>query len=572
MNTKNAGIILLLIILLPYSSLLGEQPGEAAIVVPIIKLHALPSAESDIKGFAYSGQHFIIDGESGSWYRVRFNDATSAWVTKNAVNVLTTYNPESYQPLAASSKIPVVAQQSVATTPSPLAGVVTTSAEPVVAPAPRQATNTTAGQSAAGPGSPNNGPTAVSFGAVGYQSGAAAQPSGSSVPVIAQTGKAAVSLQKVSAIMPSGPVPAMNPAKTAQGLSAALPAYKAGVGTMAEATGATTSPLFQGAVDQQHLSAGATPLAAPLATASPIARPLASSGADVALAMRATAAAQLATTPQGRGTELGTEMKVLKGGSTPEEVEAALIRNGGRAMAPLKRRTWFSQFSHFGKTQSGGDIAFFQVSGNRSAVYSLASTDAGVLIIAEKGDFFPLLEKNTAWCKVALKDTTGWIERSKGIVVSTPTAGISEEWSFVVIVFASLVVVAVLLLFLRHKARVRKRAIEKKIGEGSALEGNIAESNLPEVLQFIEIGKKTGCLQIEDAAPLGIIYFTEGRIVHAAAIDNISGREAVNYILGLQKGSFRFLLDKQPKVRDLDLSTLEVLMEWTKSEDEAHRH
>ena len=157
-------------------------------------------------------------------------------------------------------------------------------------------------------------------------------------------------------------------------------------------------------------------------------------------------------------------------------------------------------------------------------------------------------------------------------MVSTPLAGISEEWSFIVIVLASLAVVAVLLMFLRHKARARKRALEKKIGEGSALEGDIAESNLPEVLQFIEIGKKTGCLQIEDTSPLGIIYFTEGRIVHAAAIDNISGREAVTYILGLQKGSFRFLLDKQPKVRDLDLSTLEVLMEWTKSEDEAHRH
>ena len=101
MNTKNAGIIPFLIVLLTYSSLSGEQPGEAAIVVPIIKLHALPSAESDTKGFAYSGQHIIIDGESGSWYRVRFNDATSAWVTKDAVNVLSAYNPEPDQPLAA---------------------------------------------------------------------------------------------------------------------------------------------------------------------------------------------------------------------------------------------------------------------------------------------------------------------------------------------------------------------------------------------------------------------------------------------------------------------------------------
>ncbi|MBN1128263.1 MAG: DUF4388 domain-containing protein [Chitinispirillaceae bacterium] len=106
---------------------------------------------------------------------------------------------------------------------------------------------------------------------------------------------------------------------------------------------------------------------------------------------------------------------------------------------------------------------------------------------------------------------------------------------------------------------------------GSALEGDIAEGNLPEILQFIEIGKKTGCLLIETSTPLGMIYFNQGRIIHAAAADNLQGRDAINSLLGLKQGHFRFLLDKQPKVSDLNLSTLEVLMEWTKAEDEAHR-
>jgi hypothetical protein len=252
-------------------------------------------------------------------------------------------------------------------------------------------------------------------------------------------------------------------------------------------------------------------------------------------------------------------------------VESTLINNGGRAMAPLQRRTWFSQFSHLGKTQSGRDIAFFQVSSGRSAVYSQPSVDANVLLIADKRDFFPLIDEGDTWCKVAVKDTTGYIERDKGIIVNTPSAGISQELVFIAIVLASLILVVALLLFLRHKARARKRAKEKKIGEGSALEGDISESNLPEILQFIEMGKKTGCLQFEDATPLGIIYFTQGRIVHAAATDSTTGREALNYILGLKEGNFRFILDKQPRVSDLDLSTLEVLMEWTRIEDETHR-
>jgi hypothetical protein len=111
-----------------------------------------------------------------------------------------------------------------------------------------------------------------------------------------------------------------------------------------------------------------------------------------------------------------------------------------------------------------------------------------------------------------------------------------------------------------------------KTGAGSALEGDIAEGNLPEILQFIEIGKKSGCLLIETTSPVGMIYFNQGRIVHAVAANNLQSKDAINSLLGLTQGHFRFLLNKEPKVTDLNLSTLEVLMEWTKAEDETHRH
>jgi hypothetical protein len=111
----------------------------------------------------------------------------------------------------------------------------------------------------------------------------------------------------------------------------------------------------------------------------------------------------------------------------------------------------------------------------------------------------------------------------------------------------------------------------QKASAASALEGDIAEGNLPEIMQFIEIGKKNGCLLIETESPLGMIYFDQGRIIHAAAANNVTGRDAINFLLGLKQGKFRFLLNKQPKISDLNLSTLEVLMEWSKTEDEAHR-
>lgn len=114
------------------------------------------------------------------------------------------------------------------------------------------------------------------------------------------------------------------------------------------------------------------------------------------------------------------------------------------------------------------------------------------------------------------------------------------------------------------------KKIQKSV-QRCALEGDIAGGNLLEVLQFIEIGSKTGCLMIETKGPFGLVYFNNGRIVYAAAA-NSQGRQAVYSILNLKAGKFRFILNKHPKVANLHLSTLSVLMEWTKELDEATGH
>jgi SH3-like domain-containing protein len=110
----------------------------------------------------------------------------------------------------------------------------------------------------------------------------------------------------------------------------------------------------------------------------------------------------------------------------------------------------------------------------------------------------------------------------------------------------------------------------QKSVQSSALEGEIGDGNLLEVLQFIEIGRKSGCLLVETDRPFGLIYFTDGRIVYAATAQKVMGKDAIFYILDLKSGKFRFVTDKRPKVTNINLSTLEVLMEWTKALDEAH--
>jgi len=103
----------------------------------------------------------------------------------------------------------------------------------------------------------------------------------------------------------------------------------------------------------------------------------------------------------------------------------------------------------------------------------------------------------------------------------------------------------------------------------AALAGEIAGGNLSEVMQYIEAGQKTGCLIIDIGNPVCLIYFSDGRIIYAATADGLVAKDALFAALELKKGNFRFLLNKKPKAANTNMSTLEVLMSWTKEIDEA---
>jgi hypothetical protein len=114
------------------------------------------------------------------------------------------------------------------------------------------------------------------------------------------------------------------------------------------------------------------------------------------------------------------------------------------------------------------------------------------------------------------------------------------------------------------------RTIKKSV-QSSALEGDIGAGNLVEVMQFIEIGRKTGSLHISARAPIGIVCFEQGRITYAGTRRS-TGKNAVNEILDLTEGRFRFVVNETTSKKNANLSTLEVLMDWTKGKDEARRH
>jgi tetratricopeptide (TPR) repeat protein len=52
-----------------------------------------------------------------------------------------------------------------------------------------------------------------------------------------------------------------------------------------------------------------------------------------------------------------------------------------------------------------------------------------------------------------------------------------------------------------------------------AIRGSLKEASLPDVLQLLALGQKTGCLTIADRQNLGHVYFERGRIVDAAIVN-----------------------------------------------------
>jgi tetratricopeptide (TPR) repeat protein len=52
-----------------------------------------------------------------------------------------------------------------------------------------------------------------------------------------------------------------------------------------------------------------------------------------------------------------------------------------------------------------------------------------------------------------------------------------------------------------------------------AIKGSLKEASLPDVLQLLAMGQKTGCLSVTDRANFGYIYFDRGRITYAAIVN-----------------------------------------------------
>ncbi len=100
-----------------------------------------------------------------------------------------------------------------------------------------------------------------------------------------------------------------------------------------------------------------------------------------------------------------------------------------------------------------------------------------------------------------------------------------------------------------------------------AFQGSLAELHLPDIIQLISVSGKTGVFHLVDGNLKGEIYLHEGRIVHAA-LDDVSGEEAVYALAIWNQGDFKFEPAAPSDVRTISKSNTNLLMEAARRLDE----
>src|SRR5687768_17923272 len=104
-----------------------------------------------------------------------------------------------------------------------------------------------------------------------------------------------------------------------------------------------------------------------------------------------------------------------------------------------------------------------------------------------------------------------------------------------------------------------------------AIKGNLSEASLPDVLQLLAMGSKSGALAISVGESGGTIWFDNGRICHAAINGRTLGTEAsVFAMFKWNEGSFSFEPGVRPasNVVPVSLDSQAVLLEGARRVDE----
>jgi predicted regulator of Ras-like GTPase activity (Roadblock/LC7/MglB family) len=106
-----------------------------------------------------------------------------------------------------------------------------------------------------------------------------------------------------------------------------------------------------------------------------------------------------------------------------------------------------------------------------------------------------------------------------------------------------------------------------------ALEGSVALTSLPDILQFLNLGRQSGELRLVNTSTDRTckIYFCTGEVVHVDGSD-VGGIEALVAALDWRQGYFRFRREVSAAAHSLELPFQHLLMEVLRLNDERNKH
>jgi len=103
-----------------------------------------------------------------------------------------------------------------------------------------------------------------------------------------------------------------------------------------------------------------------------------------------------------------------------------------------------------------------------------------------------------------------------------------------------------------------------------AFRGELAEIPVFVVLQMLEMGRKTGLLEVETDAGPARLWLGDGQPLHAAT-EKATGMEAALVLVGATRGRFRFDASAPLPERTFATSMTELLLEASRQLDEGAR-
>src|SRR5713101_7029532 len=132
--------------------------------------------------------------------------------------------------------------------------------------------------------------------------------------------------------------------------------------------------------------------------------------------------------------------------------------------------------------------------------------------------------------------------------------------------------------FLKEATQRIKRVIDKIALEKMAktapsdgvLRGSLSQMNVIDLVQSLEMGRKSCSLTMTNADDKCEMYFNQGQVKHAA-YGSITGDEAVFKVLRWTDGNFQVDFDGKTTKETTTLNTQGLLMEGLRQLDESHR-